>query len=189
MISDQSEPCRHCGRKAYARIHSDLPLLSGWYGSTVADMTQFVVLDASEGPGPVCDEFVQNLIAAGKIIEDRPVETLDSLPRDNMAALIKLGVELVERDVADASGMTLPPVPPFHFEDADHMTGRAVSGLFGRTEGIDLVGVGQVMAMSARARGRPLLGDERERVVGAYLDRITTALDLGAGISAKLSRT
>lgn len=151
-------------------------------------MAQFVVLDTSERPGPVCDEFVQNLIAAGKVVEDRPVEALDSLPRDSMAALIMLGVALVERELVEASGTAIPSVPPVHFEDTDQMTGRAVAGLFGRIDGIDLVGVGQVMAMSARARGRPLVGDERERVVGAYLDRINTALDLVAGISSELAR-
>lgn len=174
LLSDNAEVCCHCDGEAFARISDRLPLLYGWYGSATVDLQEYVVLDAEVKRGPICDACATKLIEAGKVVLADPVDTLDEVSREVASALLAFGMEAIEVEITNPTEAAneVPCVPPVYFEKSDPLTKDLIDGLFGRSTGIDLVGIGQLMALASRARGRPLVGEARDAAIATYVDRL-----------------
>lgn len=170
-----AEVCVITGTRANARVHADGRWLSGWYGSTIADMTQFAVVDRTLPIGPICDDEIRKAIAAGKVVEIVPIaqEDMASTPSEIIAAQIEVGISITE-DLLKGEGGGFPVGRMIR--EGDDMVAQPFAGLLQghRGEaGVDLVGIGRLMALVARARAKPLTdAKSRTKAVAQVVERL-----------------
>lgn len=153
-----AEVCVITGGRANARVHDDGRWLSGWYGSTVADMTRFAVVDRTMPIGPICDDEIRKAIATGRIVEIMPIaqEDMASTPSEIIAAQIEVGISITE-DLLKGEGGGFPVGRMIR--EGDDMVAQPFANLLQGhpgESGVDLVGIGRLMALVARARAKPL---------------------------------
>jgi len=171
-----AEVCVITGGRANARVYEYPLQLSGWYGSTIADMTSFAIVDRSMPIGPICDDEIRKALAAGRIILNAPLssEELSSTSDDAIKALIDLGISIAENHIANgnAGDMPLGRVVSENDEALAYPFIDALQG-FHTPEGVDLVGIGRLMAMVAELRSAPLTpGPVRDQAIERVIHRL-----------------
>lgn len=196
LIEENAACCQFCGGKAFARISAQMPVLFGWYGSTIADNVDFVVVDQSLKAGPVCDPCIEDMIKAERLVSDEPIDerlfAVEDVPEWKVTALLCHGMEQVEfqltQPLDEQRGV---PVPPVFWEGDDPLAEPFIDPLFGRsrTKGVNLAGVGKLIAMISCLRGKPLVTREaRIDAARAYYGRIRLYRDETATLDELLSQ-
>lgn len=180
-----AEICAQCGARAYAVIgRGGHDLVTGWYGSTVVDMSSMLALDPDLPRGPICDDCLKKAIAEGKVYDPDPLRAgdvhLSSVPTPVVRGMLRLGMAAADRMLGRPSegGVCIPPV--WDVESDDPLFVGLSEGLFGhpRHAGVDLEAVGRLMTLVARARGRAFDEAEREAAIDAFLERLAATGEL-----------
>lgn len=178
---DLAERCVVTGKPAYASHGNPVQgFVKGWYGSTVVDaLSPMVALDPGLPVGPVCDDVLKGWLREGKLVDIEDIKTLrvDPFSMDPaiLRAIVDVGARIALHYLDIDDGKVLG------YEDMSHQREFLVYPFInteGRMNGIekhpgpDLLAVGRIMALVARARGRPFDQEERDRAIHDQVHRM-----------------